>query len=88
MINILEGFNTDNILPTLNLVSASDDPSEEQEVNDFEEVNASVLTSKIESIQRLINNARVKAGVAIFGSGECDTYLPQTSQLSMKWDIT
>ena len=62
VINILEGFNTDNILPTLNLVSASDDPSEEQEVNDFEEVNASVLTSKIESIQRLINNARVKAG--------------------------
>ena len=62
VINILEGFNTDNILPTLNLVSASDDPSEEQEVNEFEEVNASVLTSKIESIQRLINNARVKAG--------------------------
>ena len=62
VINILEGFNDDNILPTLNLVSASDDPSEEQEVNEFEEVNASVLTSKIESIQRLINNARVKAG--------------------------
>ena len=62
VIDILEGFNTDNILPTLNLVSASDDSSEEQEVNDFEEVNASVLTSKIESIQRLINNARVKAG--------------------------
>ena len=62
IIDILEGFNTDNILPTLNLVSASDDSSEEQEVNDFEEVNASVLTSKIESIQRLINNARVKAG--------------------------
>ena len=61
VINILEGFNTDNILPTLNLVNSSDDPSEEQEVNDFEE-NASVLTSKIESIQRLINNARVKAG--------------------------
>ena len=36
--------------------------SERDDVEQFEELNASVLTSKIEAVQQLLNNARVRAG--------------------------
>ena len=62
VISILEGFNTDDILPTLNIINSDNEDTNEQEVKEFEEVNASVLTSKIESVQQLLNNARVRAG--------------------------
>ena len=57
VIKNLEGFNTNNVLPTLNLVS-----SERDDIEQFEELNASVLTSKIEAVQQLLNNAKVRAG--------------------------
>ena len=57
VIKNLEGFNTNNVLPTLNLVS-----SERDDIEQFEELNASVLTSKIEAVQQLLNNAQVRAG--------------------------
>ena len=56
----LEGFNSNQVLPTLNLVSSESDESDL--ATQFEEVNTSVLTSKIESVQKLLNNARVQAG--------------------------
>ena len=57
VIENLEGFNSNQILPTLNLVSTESDVATQ-----FEEINASVLTSKIEAVQQLLNNARVRAG--------------------------
>ena len=44
-------------LPTLNLVSSEIDLATQ-----FEEINTSVLTSKIEAVQQALNNARVRAG--------------------------
>ena len=60
VIKNLEGFNANQVLPTLNLVSSEGDASDL--ATQFEEVNTSVLTSKIESVQQLLNNARVQAG--------------------------
>ena len=60
IIKNLEGFNTNQVLPTLNLVSSESD--ENDLATQFEEINTSVLTSKIESVQQLLNNARVQAG--------------------------
>ena len=60
IIKNLEGFNSNQVLPTLNLVSSESDQSDL--ATQFEEVNTSVLTSKIESVQKLLNNARVQAG--------------------------
>ena len=57
VINNLKGFNSNEILPTLNLVSSESDVATQ-----FEEINVSVLTSKIEEVQQLLNNARVQAG--------------------------
>ena len=60
IIKNLEGFNANQVLPTLNLVSSESDESDL--ATRFEEINTSVLTSKIESVQKLLNNARVQAG--------------------------
>ena len=60
IIKNLEGFNANQVLPTLNLVSSESDESDL--ATQFEEINTSVLTSKIESVQQLLNNARVQAG--------------------------
>ena len=60
IIKNLEGFNSNQVLPTLNLVSSENDES--NLATQFEEVNTSVLTSKIEAVQKLLNNARVQAG--------------------------
>ena len=57
IIKNLEGFNSNQVLPTLNLVSSDSDLATQ-----FEEINASVLTSKIEAVQQALNNARVRAG--------------------------
>ena len=57
VIENLAGFNPDQMLPTLNLVN-----TESTEVTPFEEINISVLTSKIEAVQQDLNNARVRAG--------------------------
>ncbi len=57
IIKDLEGFNSNQVLPTLNLVSSESDLATK-----FEEINTSVLTSKIEAVQQALNNARVQAG--------------------------
>ena len=57
IIKDLEGFNSNQVLPTLNLVSSESDLATQ-----FEEINTSVLTSKIEAVQQALNNARVRAG--------------------------
>ena len=57
IIKNLEGFNLNQVLPTLNLVSSDQDSGRQ-----FEELNPSVLTSKIEAVQQLLNKARVQAG--------------------------
>ena len=57
IIKDLEGFNSNQVLPTLNLVSSESDLATQ-----FEEINTSVLTSKIEAVQQALNNARVQAG--------------------------
>ena len=57
IIKNLEGFNSNQVLPTLNLVSSESDLATQ-----FEEINTSVLTSKIEAVQQALNNARVRAG--------------------------
>ena len=57
VIELLEGFNADQMLPTLNLTN-----TETTEVTPYEAINISVLTSKIEAVQQDLNNARVRAG--------------------------
>jgi flagellin-like hook-associated protein FlgL len=57
VIEYLDGFNPDQMLPTLNLIN-----TESTEVTPFEAINISVLTSKIEAVQQSLNNARVRAG--------------------------
>ena len=57
IIKNLEVFNPNQVLPTLNLVSSDNDSARQ-----FEELNPSVLTSKIEAVQQLLNKARVQAG--------------------------
>ena len=74
VINNLKGFNSNEILPTLNLVSSESDVATQ-----FEEINVSVLTSKIEEVQQLLNNARVQAG---------SQYMALESALTSTTDLT
>ena len=83
VIEFLEGFNPDQMLPTLNLTN-----TETTEVTPYEAINISVLTSKIEAVQQDLNNARVRAGsqyMALESAVISTTDL--TTQYQMGYDI-
>ena len=82
IIKNLEGFNTNQVLPTLNLVSSESD--ENDLATQFEEINTSVLTSKIESVQQLLNNARVQAGSQYMA---LEHALVSTTDLTMQYQM-
>ena len=83
VIEFLEGFNPNQMLPTLNLTN-----TETTEVTPYEAINISVLTSKIEAVQQDLNNARVRAGsqyMALESAVISTTDL--TTQYQMGYDI-